>query len=228
MIELILCGLWIDRLPTTVKQIPVPNPEDASLDLLTDSGDRIYSKIDQNVNSLHKLDDTQDKTRNLQRTVTDLQKQINDILFLLNHRPRSPSLFFKNYWWTRRSASWGRQTNQDICWFHWTFGNTARNFKLSYKYQIVQRDWLTGMIIAVNPTGRILRWRLFYVWGRNYKLKFLMDTDAAISVIPPEKKNPKALLFQLQEANSFPRDTDKSKSLSLNIGTRPYYTWSFT
>ena len=51
-----------------------PETEDSSLDLLTDSAVRIYSKIDQNVNSLPGRDDTQNKARNLERMVADMQK----------------------------------------------------------------------------------------------------------------------------------------------------------
>ncbi|CAE1324895.1 unnamed protein product [Acanthosepion pharaonis] len=71
--------------------------------------------------------------------------------------------------------------------------------------------------------------RLFYVWDRNNGFNFLVDTGAAISVIPPTNRSAlKPTPFQLRAANGSPIETYGNKELTLNINLRRDFKWSFT
>lgn len=82
---------------------------------------------------------------------------------------------------------------------------------------------------AAEPTGKNTQSRLFYVWDRQNHIKFLVDTGAVISVIPPrEQQDRKATLYKLQAANGSTIETYGTKTLTLNIGMRRDFTWTFT
>ena len=82
--------------------------------------------------------------------------------------------------------------------------------------------------MATNPAGQNHRCRLFYVWDRKNKLKFLVDTGAAISVNPYKNEpSAKPSLFRLQAPNGLLIETYGNKSLTLNIDMRRDYTRSF-
>ena len=66
------------------------------------------------------------------------------------------------------------------------------------------------------------------MWDRTNKLKFLVDTGAAISVTPhTTETSAKPSLFRLQAANCSTIETYGSKSLRLNIDIRRDYTGLF-
>lgn len=70
---------------------------------------------------------------------------------------------------------------------------------------------------------------LFYVWDCRNKLKFLVDTNAAISMIQYNNDpSAKPTLFKLLAANGFTIDTYGGKRLTMNIGMRQDFTWTFT
>ena len=81
-----------------------------------------------------------------------------------------------------------------------------------------------------NPSGNKLKMcRLFYIWDQRNKIKFLVDTGAAISIIPHTiDPSTKPTLLKLQAANSSTIDTYGGKTLTLNIGMWRDYTWTFT
>ena len=85
-------------------------------------------------------------------------------------------------------------------------------------------------VTTTNPSGNELKTcRLFYIWDRRNKIKFLVDTGAAISVIPHTiDPSAKPTPLKLQAANGSTIDTYGGKTLSLNIGMRRDYTWTFT
>lgn len=73
--------------------------------------------------------------------------------------------------------------------------------------------------------------RLF-VTDADSKLKFLIDTGADISIVPPpaNKNKPKPTITgnRLFAANGTPIDIYGSTNLSLNLGLRKKFTWPFT
>lgn len=83
-------------------------------------------------------------------------------------------------------------------------------------------------LVATSSPGRKDS-RLFYIHDRKTGLKFLIDTGADYSVIPPsnlEKKKPSS--FVLEAANKLPIITYGEKSLILDIGLRRSFPWIFT
>ncbi|CAE1256588.1 unnamed protein product [Acanthosepion pharaonis] len=81
-----------------------------------------------------------------------------------------------------------------------------------------------------DPWSLLAHSRLFYVWDRNNGLKFLVDTGAAISVIPPTQQRsalkPTHSNFERQTAP--PQKTHGNKELTLNINLRRDFKWTFT
>ncbi|CAE1291395.1 unnamed protein product [Acanthosepion pharaonis] len=83
-------------------------------------------------------------------------------------------------------------------------------------------------VATTNSSGANTQCRLFYVWGRRNKLKFLVDTGAAISVVPYQNDHAaKPTLFKLRAANGSVIDTYGERTLTLNIGMRRDFTWTF-
>ncbi|CAE1274303.1 unnamed protein product [Acanthosepion pharaonis] len=71
--------------------------------------------------------------------------------------------------------------------------------------------------------------RLFYVTDTRNNLRFLVDTGAAISVLPVrDKARQQPFQLRLQAANGSSINTYGTKSLTLNIGMRRDFTWNFT
>ena len=81
---------------------------------------------------------------------------------------------------------------------------------------------------ATNATGALPS-RLFFIKDRTSGLRFLVDTGAEISVIPPsntERKHRQDKL-SLQAANNTTIATYGSRSLTLNLGLRRTFRWVF-
>ena len=84
-------------------------------------------------------------------------------------------------------------------------------------------------VTTTDSTGNGTQSRLFYIWDRNNKLRFLVDTGAALSLIPySSEPSAKLSLLKLRAANKSSIDTYGRKTITLNIGMRRDYTWAFT
>ncbi|CAE1258177.1 unnamed protein product [Acanthosepion pharaonis] len=206
MAESILRELWMDKLPTTITQILAPIADNTPLDQLANSADRIATKLDQGVCAVQRPDDTSAKETDLEKAVADLQHQLQDIRMLLSRTSRGPMPA------TGDSAPGQRIARHPA--------NTAPKPSRKTK-QPAGRSGRTP--------GKNIRSRLFYVWDRRNNIKFLVDTGAAISVIPPkEQQDRKATPYKLQAANGSTIETYGAKTLTLNIGMRRDFTWTFT
>ncbi|CAE1256054.1 unnamed protein product [Acanthosepion pharaonis] len=202
MAESILRELWMDKLPTTITQILAPIADHTPLDQLANSADRIATKLDQGVCAVQRPDDTPAKETDLEKAVADLQHQLQDIRMLLSRTSRGPMPATGGWRRRARSTSRGRRVDPELC---------------------------CRRVGAAEPPGKNIRSRLFYVWDRRNNIKFLVDTGAAISVIPPkEQQDRKATLYKLQAANGSTIETYGAKTLTLNIGMRRDFTWTFT
>ena len=82
--------------------------------------------------------------------------------------------------------------------------------------------------MATSVTG-LISTRLFYITDTSTKLRFLIDTGAEVSIIPPSKYNqlhqPDSL--QLQAANNTSITTYGRRSLTLDLGLRRVFHWVF-
>ena len=83
-------------------------------------------------------------------------------------------------------------------------------------------------LVATNATGQRVG-RLLYVTDRESRLRFLVDTGAEVSIIPPskaERKNRQDTIGLLA-ANGSPIVTYGTRSLTLNLGLRRTFRWVF-
>nr|VZI28875.1 unnamed protein product [Spirometra erinaceieuropaei] len=118
------------------------------------------------------------------------------------------------------------------CWYHTTFGAKARccvspcsfTFKQNKRVKPVSRK-----VSASNLSDSSNPGRTFYVRDTRSGRRFLVDTGAQLSVIPPtpaDRRCPNPGLF-LQAVNTSPITTFGTCSLSLDIGLRRLFPWVF-
>lgn len=135
--EKVLRGLWLERLPKSVMQIITPMTRATLLDDLAVSADLVLAQFDYAVNAVH----TPETTRREQsgqsaanKALADLQRQVREIQISLRQRRRrrTPSQQQR-----RQTPNRESRNNQDLCWFHRTFGNDATNCRPLCKHPSV-------------------------------------------------------------------------------------------
>ncbi|BHF67008.1 hypothetical protein SprV_0301003100 [Sparganum proliferum] len=83
-------------------------------------------------------------------------------------------------------------------------------------------------VTATATAGQSRPSRLFYISDKSSGLRFLVDTGAEISVIPPPRRHHlKPSQFSLQAANCTTINTYGQRSLTLDIGLRRRFQWVF-
>ena len=86
-------------------------------------------------------------------------------------------------------------------------------------------------LAATSPTGPLNNHsRLFYVTDRTTGTRFLVDTGADVSVLPPTpavKRHPSSSSFTLQAVNKTTIQTYGEKSMTIDVGLRRAYRWIF-
>nr|VZI45164.1 unnamed protein product [Spirometra erinaceieuropaei] len=118
------------------------------------------------------------------------------------------------------------------CWYHSTFGAKVRRcvspcsftFKQNKRVKPVSRK-----VSASNLSDSSNPGRTFYVRDTRSGKRFLVDTGAQLSVIPPtpaDRRCPNPGLF-LQAVSTSPITTFGTCSLSLDIGLRRLFPWVF-
>ena len=88
---------------------------------------------------------------------------------------------------------------------------------------------LAGQALAMTSAPGLSTSRLLHIHDNTNHLTFLVDTSAAVSVLPPspaDKKHPQPH-FNLQAANGSDISTFGRKSLTLNLGLRRSLPWIF-
>ena len=88
-----------------------------------------------------------------------------------------------------------------------------------------------GQSLAATSATGLQPSHLFYVTDHSTGLRFLVDTGAEISVIPPSRTERKHLIqqddFSLQAVNNTAIATYGRRSLTLNLGLRLTFRWVF-
>nr|VZI06335.1 unnamed protein product [Spirometra erinaceieuropaei] len=83
-------------------------------------------------------------------------------------------------------------------------------------------------VMATTAAGPSRTNRLFYINGKSSGLRFLVDTGAEVSVIPPLRRHRlKPSQFSFQAANSTTISTYGQRSLTLGLGLRRRFQWVF-
>ena len=83
--------------------------------------------------------------------------------------------------------------------------------------------------MTTSVTGTPAKCRLFFILDRLSSYRFLIDTGAAISVVPPSdrERQSKNHVISLQAANGSSITTYGHKSLTLELGLRRQFCWTF-
>nr|VZH99561.1 unnamed protein product [Spirometra erinaceieuropaei] len=83
-------------------------------------------------------------------------------------------------------------------------------------------------VMATTAAGPSRPSRLFYINDKSSGLRFLVDTGAEVSVIPPLRRHRlKPSQFSLQTANSTAISTYGQRCLTLDLGLRRRFQWVF-
>ena len=87
----------------------------------------------------------------------------------------------------------------------------------------LERQQLKATSVSGNPQSR-----LFYITDRISGTRFLIDTGAEVSVLPPTKTDKKnSSPYTLQAVNKSSIATFGEKSMTIDIGLRRAYIWIF-
>nr|VZI36105.1 unnamed protein product [Spirometra erinaceieuropaei] len=118
------------------------------------------------------------------------------------------------------------------CWYHTTFGAKARRCISPCSFTSKQSKRVKPVnpkVCAANLSDGSNPGHTFYVRDTRSGRRFLVDTGAQLSVIPPtpaDRRCPNPGLF-LQAVNTSPITTFGTCSLSLDIGLRRLFPWVF-
>nr|VZI04584.1 unnamed protein product [Spirometra erinaceieuropaei] len=163
----------------------------------------------------------------------DLSKLANDIASLQKQavspssrsqpKPPTPHL---------QSSHPARPNAAATCWSHTTFGAKARRCVSPCFFTFKQSKLVKPVspkVSATNLSDSSNPGHTFYVLDTRSGRRFLVDTGAQLSVIPPtpaDRRCPNPGLF-LQAVNTSPITTFGTCSLSLDIGLRRLFPWVF-
>ncbi|BHF84402.1 hypothetical protein SprV_0902755300 [Sparganum proliferum] len=131
-----------------------------------------------------------------------------------------------------QSSNSARPNSAATCWYHTTFGVKARRCISPCSFTSKQSRRVKPVnpkVCAANSPDGCNSGRAFYVCDKVTRMRFLVDTGAQISVVPPtpvDRRCPSPGLH-LQAANCSPIFTFGSRSLTLNIGLRRSFSWIF-
>ncbi|BHF60215.1 hypothetical protein SprV_0100317800 [Sparganum proliferum] len=155
--------------------------------------------------------------------IASLQKQAASPSSRSHPKPSTPHI---------QSSNSARPNTAATCWYHTTFGVEARRCISPCSFTSKQSRRVKPVnpkVCAANPPDGCNTGRTFYVRDTRSGRRFLVDTGAQISVVPPtaaDRHFPSPGLH-LQAANCSPIPTFGSLSLTLNIGLRRSFTWIF-
>jgi hypothetical protein len=111
------------------------------------------------------------------------------------------------------------------CWYHYKFGDRARQCKDPCAYP---KNATSGAGVKSAPATRCTARRL-YVSDKQSKIHFLVDTGADFSILPAKFRDQKRYVprFNLQTASGSGIKVLGERLLRLNIGLRREFTWTF-
>nr|VZI08365.1 unnamed protein product [Spirometra erinaceieuropaei] len=156
--------------------------------------------------------------------IASLQKQTVSLSLRSQPKPSTPHL---------QSSHSARPNAAAICWYHTTFGVKVRRciFPCSFtsKHSKRVKPVNPKVSAASLPETSSGSGRTFYVCDTATRRRFLVDTGAQISFVPPtaaDRRFPSPGLH-LQAVNCSSIPTFGSLSLTLNTGLRRSFTWIF-
>jgi len=124
----------------------------------------------------------------------------------------------------RRSPSpASRRQSQELCWYHAKFGDKAQKCKSPCKNS---GEKLPGHSLMATGAAGLTHSRLFYITDSVSNYRFLIDTGAEVSVLPPSstERQQRCNDFSLVAVNGA---IYGKRSLTLNLGLRRVFRWVF-
>ena len=113
---------------------------------------------------------------------------------------------------------------QDVCWYHAKFGEKTLECKPPSS-----KAGQTPARLVTTGTTSLLPYHLFFITDNNSAHRFLIDTGAKVSVMPPtrtDRKHPQEGC-NLLAVNGSSIPTYGKRSLTLNLGLRRVFRWIF-
>nr|VZI15659.1 unnamed protein product [Spirometra erinaceieuropaei] len=128
---------------------------------------------------------------------------------------------------TRRS-----QSPSSVCWYHQQFGGAARRClqPCSFKASLTASGRRSHPTVESTAAGSVanLHTRRLFLWDRVAGAKFLVDSGAEVSVVPPTPAERKTRsFFCLTAANNSSIPTFGQCSITLDLGLRRIFRWVF-
>ncbi|XP_018653579.1 hypothetical protein Smp_173950 [Schistosoma mansoni] len=232
--EAVLKQGWIQALPCYVQHCLDAQDPETSLSHLARIADRIMERGPPTgpgtINHTQKVESAKDPViEGLIASVKSLTEAVTRMQMGHRNRSRSPQRPRSK---SQNRSQMSRQPGQ-FCWYHWKFGvNSTKCMQPCAWPKHNSKDSgkrVTPPQVATTEEGR-QNSRLFYVRDRNSGLNFLVDTGAALSIIPQNKTeiSRKTSSITLQAANKTKIATFGQKNLTLDLGFRRQFPWVFT
>ncbi|UYV81082.1 hypothetical protein LAZ67_19002721, partial [Cordylochernes scorpioides] len=215
--------LWLDKLPTSIKNILIVSEEDISkLAIMADKINEINSSKE-----IYDAEVPSSSTDRLIAKLEDLERQVSELRL---DRSRSRS---KNRPQSRPRSNSQRSFDPKgkYCYYHFRFGPNCLQNKcrspcsLERVGKLQPADRVATSSSAGIQDCRNLR---LFVTDKNTGLRFLVDSGADISIIPPKDKNRMPSSdYKLYAANGTEIVTYGTKVRNLDIGLRRQFQWPF-
>nr|VZI24985.1 unnamed protein product [Spirometra erinaceieuropaei] len=124
------------------------------------------------------------------------------------------------------------QSPSNVCWYHQQFGGATRRClqPCSFKASLTASGRRSHPTVEATAAGSVanLHTRRLFLWDRIAGAKFLVDSGAEVSVVPPtptERKHRSS--FCPTAANNSSISTFGQRSITLDLGLRRIFRWVF-
>ncbi|BHF84866.1 hypothetical protein SprV_1002801800 [Sparganum proliferum] len=124
------------------------------------------------------------------------------------------------------------QSPSSVCWYHQQFMGADRRClqPCSFKASPTASGRRSHPTVEATTTGSVanLHTRRLFLWDRIAGTKFLVDSGAEVSVVPPtpaERKNRSPICLTAANNSSIP--TFGQRSITLDLGLRRIFRWVF-
>lgn len=204
-----LCELFLQRLLSNVRMVLASTPDTGNITELAQLTDKVMEVAAPTVSGITNTDE-----------LGQLRQEVAELKAVL----QSLQLTQKPSWRRSPSPSPHRQAAPDVCWYHAKFGDNARKCKPP-----CTKAGKTPVKIAAAGTTSLLPSRLFFITDSYSSYRFLIDTGAEVSVLPPsrtERKHPQDN-HNLLAVNGSSVVNCGERSLTLNLGLRRTFRWVF-
>lgn len=240
--QTVIRPLFLSRLPKSIAHIVAMLDDSESLDSIAEKADRIYDTYGPTRDTISgirtpafsssnsefkdtgllfkELSSIKEELRSLRVTQEVILNELSDIKKLDKTNPVSPKKSGPFQAPKNSDSAW----NSNLCYYHARFGPSASKC-------VSPCSWVkTNSVHPADKLSTIFTAKpvLFYVHDSNSRSKFLIDTGAAISVIPASSKDRRRnRTDNLHAANGSIIKTYGRRSITLNLGLRRTFQFFF-